>query len=78
MNKRKQNERKFINWKSTETDGRLYWYEVTGRMGWTARYIKEVDKNEKTLRFLQKIYDENGNLIEIHEKYPIDKGHKKI
>lgn len=51
MNKRKQNERKFINWKSTETDGRLYWYEVTGRMGWTARYIKEVDKNEKTLRF---------------------------
>ena len=78
MTKRKENERKYKNWELTDTGGRLYWYEVTGRMGWTARYIKEVDKNEKTIRFLQEIYDENANLVEIHEKYPIDKGHKKI
>lgn len=30
------------------------------------------------LSFRQEIYDENDNLGEVHEKYPIDKGHIKI
>ena len=50
----------------------------TGRVGWLARYLKEVDSNEGTIRFWQEIYDGTGKLIEIHEKYPVDKGHQKV
>jgi hypothetical protein len=48
-----------------------------GRQGWRARYLKKVDANESTLRFWQEIYDEVGNLVETHEKYPVDEGHRK-
>ena len=58
--------------------GRRYWYEVKGRHGWKAKYIKEVDAMEETVKFYQEIYDSKGNLLEIHEKFPLDKGHKKI
>jgi len=47
-------------------------------MGWKAKYLKIVDQEEITLSFWQEIYDDTGLLVEIHEKYPIDKGHKKI
>ena len=30
------------------------------------------------MRFLQEIYDEQGKLVELHEKYPVDKGHQKV
>jgi len=40
--------------------------------------MKEVDSNENTLRFCQEIYDENGKMVEIHEKFPVDKGHRKV
>jgi len=40
--------------------------------------LKETDGDEITLRFWQEIYDEKRNLREIHEKYPVDKGHKKL
>ena len=49
-----------------------------GRMGWKAKYLKTVDREETTISFWQEIFDENGILVEVHEKYPIDKGHKKI
>jgi hypothetical protein len=35
---------------------------VPGRQGWLARYLKEVDASETTLRFWQEIYDDHGNL----------------
>jgi hypothetical protein len=44
-------------------------------LGWKARYVKTVDADEKTLSFKQEIYDENEKLVEIHEKFPEDKGH---
>jgi len=47
-------------------------------LGWKAKYLKKVDKDEITIRFWQEIYDERNILREIHEKYPVDKGHKKI
>lgn len=75
--KRRINERKFENWKELP-DGRRYWYEVRGKLKYKARYIKEVDKREKTIRFYQEIYDNQNNLVEIHEKFPIDKGHRSI
>jgi hypothetical protein len=40
--------------------------------------MKEVDGDETTLRFWQEIYDENGLLVEIHEKYPVDHRHRKV
>lgn len=52
--------------------------EVPGRFGWRARYFKEVNSEEKTLRFWQEIYDETGRLVERHEKFPVDKGHEKL
>jgi hypothetical protein len=36
-----------------------------------------VDAAEQTLRFWQEIYDDQNRLVEIHEKYPVDKGHRK-
>jgi hypothetical protein len=76
--KRRLNEGKFLRWEELSAGGRKYWYEVNGRWGYTARYVKEVDEEEETVRFYQEIYDEKGNVVEIHEKYPINKGHQKI
>jgi hypothetical protein len=38
--------------------------------------IKVVDADETTLELLQEIYDDNGTLIERHQKYPVDSGHE--
>ena len=78
MASRKQNERKFPNRVNLPSGGRRYWLEVKGRSGWFARYVKEVDAREKTIRFYQEIYSKEGVLVEIHEKYPVDKGHQKV
>lgn len=76
--KRRRNERVFKNWEELPNGGRRYWYEISGRLGWKARYIKEVDAEETTTRFWQEIYNERGELVEIHEKYPVDTGHQKV
>jgi len=76
--KRQQNEKKFGGWETLEHSGRRYYYEVPGRLGWKARYLKEVDADEVTIRFWQEIYNEAGELVEIHEKFPVDKGHQNI
>ncbi|PWB55019.1 MAG: hypothetical protein C3F06_03180 [Candidatus Methanoperedenaceae archaeon] len=76
--KRRINERKFGSWEDLIGGGRRYSYKVEGRHGWAARYVKEVNNIEETLSFYQEIYDDNGKLVEIHEKYPDDNGHKKI
>ena len=74
--KRRRNERKFGAWSDLPTGGRLYWFDVQGRSGWRARYVKEVDAEESTVRFCQEIYDADGNRREVHEKYPVDLGHR--
>jgi len=51
---------------------------VAGREGWRARYVKEVDSSEQIVRFYQEIYEDTGQLVEVHEKYPIDKGHRRV
>lgn len=43
-----------------------------------ARYFKEVAADETTLRFWQEIYDDALRLVEIHEKFPVDRGHQKV
>lgn len=77
MNTRTQNEKKFGQWEELSDGGRRYWLDVHGRQGWRARYLKVVNAGEITQQFWQEIYDEQGNLAEIHEKYPVDKGHRK-
>jgi hypothetical protein len=41
--KRIQNEREFEFWDELENGGRKYWFEIKGRMGGFARYIKLTD-----------------------------------
>ena len=76
--KQRQNEKKFTNWVELPEGGRRYWFEIEGIFGWRARYIKEVNDTEETIRFYQEIYDEKGNLVELHEKFPIDRKHRKV
>jgi hypothetical protein len=77
MGNRKQNERKFQGWNVTPNRGRVYWRDRAGHSGW-ARYQKEVDSDENTLRFWQEIYNERDELIEVHHKFPIDRGHQNV
>jgi hypothetical protein len=77
LSTRAQNEKKFGQWEELTGGVRRYRLDVIGRLGWLARYLKEVDANETTLRFWQEIYDDQGRLVEIHEKFPVDKGHQK-
>ena len=78
MSSQKQNEAKFSSWDASISGGRIYRLKIAGRFGWTAVYLKEVDSYETTIRFWQEIYDEKNVLREIHEKFPIDLGHRKI
>lgn len=77
VDKRKLNKKKFKNWEEFEW-GRRYQYEIEVKLGWKARYVKEVDINENALRFYQEIYDNEGRLIEVHHKYPIDEAHIRL
>jgi hypothetical protein len=77
LSTRAQNEKKFGHWDELASGGRRYRLDVPGRLGWLACYLKEVDANETTVRFWQEIYDDQGKLVEIHQKYPVDKGHQK-
>lgn len=76
--KRRLNEQKYGTWEDLPGGGRRYSFEVTGRRGWRARYVKEVDTDERTMRFWQEIYDAKGVLVERHEKYPADRGHERL
>ena len=78
IQKRKSNEREFDFWEELTEGGRKYWFEVSGRYGWKARYVKEVDADEITKQFYQEIYNEKNELIEMHYKYPKDTGHQKL
>jgi len=77
MSIRIQNEKKFGQWEELPGGGRRYRLDVPGKLGWVARYFKEVDATEATLRFWQEIYDDKSRLVETHEKFPVDKGHRK-
>ena len=78
MATRQQNERAFPNWEDLPNGERRYWREHVGGDFGKCRYIKTVDAQENTLLFIQEIYDDDGNLIEIHQKYPTDTGHQVL
>jgi hypothetical protein len=78
MGSREQNEKKFRDWEELPNGGRRYFRDFAGRAGGRARYIKEVDATEETIRFVQEIYDSNGRLIAVHEKFPVDLGNRNV
>lgn len=78
MSTREQNERKFQRWTDLPGEARRYWLDVASRSGWKVRYVKEVDAHEVTIRFYQEVYNEIGVLVEVHHKYPVDLGHRKV
>lgn len=78
MASRAQNERKFKQWEELPGGGRRYFRDYGGRVGGRARYIKEVDPAERTIRFAQEIYDQTDRLVVVHEKFPVDLGHKQM
>jgi len=65
-------------WRELPAGGRLYSYDVRGRSGWRATYVKEVDAEELTVTFYQEVYDAAGTLREVHHKYPVDLGHQQV
>jgi hypothetical protein len=75
---RRQNELRFSEWRDLPDGGRVYSRRIRGRSAWEAVYRKEVDRDENTLRFWQEIFDELGHLREVHEKFPVDRGHQRV
>lgn len=78
MASRAQNELRFPNWEELPGGGRRYWRDIPARRGRRLRYVKIVDATEQTVAFSQEIYDNAGKLIEVHEKFPVDKGHRRV
>ena len=78
MASREQNESRFRHWTDLPGGGRRYWLEVKGRARGFARYVKEVNAEEQTVRFSQEIFNEQGALVEVHVKFPTDEGHRRV
>lgn len=78
MATREQNERRFRNWEDLPDGGRRYWVDRKGAVSGFQRMIKVVDANEITLQLVQEIYNDDNVLIERHQKFPVDTGHKKL
>lgn len=77
MATREQNERRFTNWLDLPNGGRRYWFDRQGRYGYQ-RIVKVVGATEQTMLVIQEIYDDDGRMIERHQKYPIDTGHERL
>lgn len=75
MASRARNERRFPQWDDVSGGGQRYYRTIKGRVRGYALYVKVVDENELTVRIVQEIYDDEGNLIAVHQKYPEDTGH---
>lgn len=78
MATREQNERRFKNWENLADGGRRYWTDRRGAVSGFQRMIKVVDVDEITLRVVQEIYDDADELIERHQKFPVDTGHETL
>jgi len=76
MATRRQNEKDFDHWEELPDGGRRYWFDREGARWGVQRIIKVVDQTEKTLLLLQEIYNDDGELVERHQKFPRDTGHE--
>ncbi|MCA0458981.1 MAG: hypothetical protein LCI00_33840 [Chloroflexi bacterium] len=78
MATRERNERRFSSWEDLPNGHRRYIRRIMGRVSGYALYVKLVDADEITLSITQEIYNANGRLIAIHQKYPVDTGHQDV
>ncbi len=78
MATREQNEKSFDHWENLPDGGRRYWFDRKGQVWGFQRITKIVDASEKTLFLIQEVYNDDGELYERHQKYPIDTGHEII
>lgn len=78
MATREQNERRFKNWQDLPDGTRRYWTDRKGAVSGFQRMVKIVDANEITLQLVQEIYNDDGVMIERHQKFPVDTGHEKL
>jgi hypothetical protein len=78
MATRSQNEKEFGNWDALPDGGRRYWFDRKGGAWGFQRMIKIVDADENTLFVIQEIYNDDGELYERHQKYPVDTGHELL
>lgn len=76
MATRKQNEQEFKLWEELADGGRRYWRDRPGRVHGFQRFVKVVDADENTLLIVQEIYNQANELVEQHQKFPEDTGHK--
>jgi hypothetical protein len=75
---REQNEKEFRNWEELPDGGRRYWKERKGAISGLQRMVKIVDADENTLLVVQEIYNDDGELVEQHQKFPTDTGHQVL
>jgi hypothetical protein len=78
MAKRQQNEKDFEFWEALPDGGRRYWNERKGTVWGTQRMVKIVDADENTVQVVQEIYNDQGELVQRHQKFPVDTGHRII
>lgn len=78
MASRSQNEKEFDHWEDLPDGGRRYWFDRPGKVWGFQRILKIVDADENTLLVLQEIYNDDGELYERHQKYPVDTGHEVL
>lgn len=78
MATRVQNEKRFRNWEDFPDGTRKYWTDRRGYSYGFQRMVKWVDDDENTLQVVQEIYNDNGVMIERHQKFPVDTGHEKL
>ena len=76
MATRTQNEKEFGQWEELPDGGRRYWRDRVGIVRGLQRMVKIVDVDENTRFVIQEIYNEDGELIERHQKFPKDTGHE--
>ena len=78
MATREQNEKEYRNWTDLPDGSRRYWRDRKGKIDGLQRMVKVVDAQENTLSVIQEIYNDSGELIERHHKFPRDTGHQVI
>lgn len=78
MATREQNERRYHYWEDLPGGGRRYWKVRAGRNSGWQRMVKVVDENEVTIQIVQEVLDNDGELVETHQKFPSDTGHRKL
>lgn len=76
MAKRKQNENEFPSWEVLPNGGRRYSKQRPGAQSVYQRIVKIVDLNEVTLLVLQEVYNDDGQLVETHQKFPLGSSHQ--